>query len=330
MTAKFHFDQIARIYDQRRINNRHILEQRITEVYSSIPGFEELDTSKGDIASKQLSLIISGDKKAVSDTREQLKIVESKKRMLLLQHGYSDDYLDPVYTCNDCKDTGYIDSHRCHCFQDEFLKILYRHSNLNKIVEQENFNKFNLEYYPDDYISSANDMTPRDNMQKVLNICKDFIDKFNDEKGSLLLYGASGVGKTFLSNCIAKEILDKGCSVIYLTSYQLFDILETKVFHSNELDDLSSGILSMLNTCDLLIIDDLGTEMINKFTEVQLFVCMQERIHNRLSTIISTNLSFDDISNNYSERIFSRLTGYYKLVKITGDDIRIKKALKNK
>lgn len=330
MNSKFHFDQITRIYDQRRIDNRHEMERRTAEIYSAIPEFKNLDTSISDIAASQISRIVSGDKDAISNTQKQLRIVENSKKELLLKYGYKSDYLDPLYTCSDCKDTGYIGNHRCHCFKKEFLNILYKNSNLNNIVKFENFDCFNIDYYPDDYVSTANDLTPRDNIKRVLNTCRHFTNNFSTEKDSMLLYGPSGVGKTFLSNCIAKEILDKGYSVIYLTSYQLFDILETKVFHPDELDDLSSGILSMINTCDLLIIDDLGTEMINKFTEVQLFICIQERIRNRLSTIISTNLSFDDISKNYSERIFSRLTGYYKLVKITGDDIRIKKALKNK
>ena len=207
---------------------------------------------------------------------------------------------------------------------------MYNDSKLEQLIKKENFETFNLEYYPDDFTTAGTDSTPRDNIRRVLKTCHNYIDNFAKHNDNMLLYGHSGVGKTFLSHCIAKEILDQGYSVIYLTSYRLFDILETKVFRPDQLDDISSSILSILNTCDLLIIDDLGTEMINKFTEVQLFSCMQERIRNNRSTIMSTNLSFDDINANYSERIFSRLTGYYKLVKLTGNDIRIKKAILEK
>ncbi len=330
MTANFHFDEIARIYDKRRMDNIDLHKKRIAEVYENVPGFKELDSSISNISGSQLASIISGDRQALASIKNSLNNTELEKKALLTQYGYDSTYLDPIYTCPDCEDTGYINNMRCHCYKKEFLSILYQYSNLEQVIGKENFSNFNIEYYPDDYICSSNNMTPRDNIKKVLNTCKNFIDNFDACSDNLLLYGHSGVGKTFISNCIAKEILDRGYSVIYLTSYQFFDILETKVFHSDEMDDISSGILSMLNSSDLLIIDDLGTEMVNKFTEVQLFKCIQDRLLNNRSTIISTNLSFDDISNNYSERIFSRLTGYYTLVKITGEDIRIKKALQSK
>lgn len=327
MTDRYHFDAITRIYDERRTANRHIQNERYREVCQAIPGFEDIKTSIADISGSQLNSIISGSHDAVINTRALIRQAEEKRKQLLLEHGYPENYLDRIYTCPDCKDTGFIGSKRCHCFKKELLNMLYDQSNLKQITESDNFSNFNIEYYPDDYICTANDMTPRDNIKKVLNICRMFIENFDDSYENLLIYGPTGVGKTFLSHCIAKELLDRDKSVIYLTSYQLFDILETKVFHQEELDNITSGILSMLHTCDLLIIDDLGTEMINKFTETQLFTCIQQRITGRLSTIISTNLSFDDINSNYSERIFSRLTGYYRLVKITGDDIRILKAL---
>ena len=327
MNPQYHFDELMRLYDARRTANTHIRKQRIQEIYREIPEYKALDTAVPDIVADNVEAIINGDRNFAKDVKSRINSSDKRKAELLREHGYPEDYLDPIYTCRECHDTGYVGANRCQCFKKEFLNLLYSRSDLTGIVEKENFNTFNIEYYPDDYIDSSSDMTPRDNIKRVLNTCQEFIQNFDDNPGNMLIYGHSGVGKTFLTHCIAKELLDKGYSVIYLTSYQLFDILETKVFHSGELDDLSSSILSMLYTCDLLIIDDLGTEMINKFTEVQLFVCIQERLRNTCPTIISTNLSFDDINNNYSERIFSRLTGYYKLVKIIGSDIRIKKAL---
>ncbi|MBE5928419.1 MAG: AAA family ATPase [Lachnospiraceae bacterium] len=328
MSSRLQFDHIMRIYDERRIVNRHTEESRYQEVCSAIPEYASLEDSF-DISDDILSAIISGSKEALNRTISDISDTETKKKKLLTDNGFPADYLDHIYSCPDCKDTGYIDDHHCHCFQKELLNMLYNQTDLSLALLQDNFSNFNIEYYPDDYICSDNDTTPRDNIKRILNICRGFIDNFGKTADNLLIYGHSGVGKTFLSHCIAKEIIEKGYSVIYLTSYQLFDILETKFFHKEELDDMASGILSMLNTCDLLVIDDLGTEMINRFTEVQLFACIQERIKNNLSTIISTNLSFDDINRNYSERIFSRLTGHYKLLKITGHDIRIKKAVES-
>lgn len=326
MIDRYHLDAVMRIYDERRTKNRHIREERYNEVCRNIPEYEAVSKAALNISGAQLASIISGDADAVTAAKALIRQGEDKSRKLLTEHGYPADYLDHIYTCPDCKDTGYIGNEHCHCFNRELLNMLYSQSYLKQAVVTDNFSNFNIEYYPDDYIL-PNELTPRDNIKKILNVCHGFIENFDDSYDNLLIYGPTGVGKTFLTHCIAKELLDKDKSVIYLTSSQLFDILETKVFRQDELDNITSGILSMLNTCDLLIIDDLGTEMINKFTETQLYTYIQQRIMGRLSTIISTNLSFDDINSNYSERIFSRLVGYYSLIKMTGEDIRILKKI---
>lgn len=327
MKQTFSFDTINRIYEERRLSNRRVLMERRARVYESVPEYESLDTSDSVTSKIDVNRIVSGDIKYSDGIKQDICNLAERKKRLLRENGFAEDYLEPVYTCKDCKDTGYIDNNRCHCYKKELLRLMYKQSNLDKLIEIENFDTFKIEYYPDNYILSDSDITPRDNIKEILNYCHGYIDNFANEHGNILIYGNSGVGKTFLSNCIAKEILDAGYSVIYLTSHQLFDILETKVFHHNEMDDMSKGVISMLYTCDLLIIDDLGTEMINSFTESQLFTCIQDRLLAKVGTIISTNFSFDDISRHYSERIFSRLIGNYKLIKIAGEDIRIKKAL---
>lgn len=327
MKQTFSFDTINRIYDERRLSNRRVLMERRARVYEAVPEYESLDTSDSVTSKIDVNRIVSGDIKYSDGIKQDICNLAERRKRLLKENGFAEDYLEPVYTCMDCKDTGYIGNNRCHCYKKELLRLMYKQSNLDKLIEIENFDTFNIEYYPDNYILSDSDITPRDNIKEILNYCRGYIDNFASEHGNILIYGNSGVGKTFLSNCIAKEILDAGYSVIYLTSHQLFDILETKVFHHNEMDDMSKGVISMLYTCDLLIIDDLGTEMINSFTESQLFTCIQDRLLAKVGTIISTNFSFDDISRHYSERIFSRLIGNYKLIKIAGEDIRIKKAL---
>lgn len=327
MKQTFSFDMLNRIYEERRLSNRRLLLERRAEVYEAVPEYESLDTSESITSKININRIISGDSQYSENIKQGIYNLAEHKRILLEKHGFSSDYLDPIYTCRDCQDTGYIDNMRCHCYKKELLRLMYKQSNIDRLIDKENFSTFNTGYYPDDYILPDSDMTPRDNIEEILNYCRHYIENFQNEHGNILIYGKSGVGKTFLSNCIAKELLDAGYSVIYLTSHQLFDILETKVFHYNEMDDMSKSIVSMLYTCDLLIIDDLGTEMINSFTESQLFTCIQDRLLAKVGTVISTNFSFDDISRHYSERIFSRLIGNYKLIKIAGEDIRIKKAL---
>jgi DNA replication protein DnaC len=163
----------------------------------------------------------------------------------------------------------------------------------------------------------------------VLRDVKSFIQNFGTSYENLLIYGNTGVGKTFLSNCIAKELLDAGHTVIYLTSFQLFEILEKYKFNTAENYEEIRNRFEYILDCDLLIIDDIGTELNNTFITSQLYQCINERHLKQKSTIISTNLSFDQLKNNYSERIFSRISSHYKLLKIIGDDIRLQKLLGN-
>ena len=164
-------------------------------------------------------------------------------------------------------------------------------------------------------------------MKNILNTAKDFVKNFDTQSDNLLLYGNTGVGKTFLANCIAKELLDQSHTVVYLTSLKLFDILEAYKFDRDMPFDEKNATVAYILDSDLLIIDDLGTELNNGFTSSQLYHCIDTRLNHRHSTIISTNLSFDDLRDDYSERIFSRLTSNYTLLKLTGDDIRLKKAI---
>ena len=246
---------------------------------------------------------------------------------LMRQHGYPEDYLDPIYTCPDCHDTGYVGDKKCHCFQKRIVEYLYEQSNLKEVLDIENFSHFDITYYPDDYIEESTGLTPRDNIRRILMTAHAFCDNFGDCEQNLLLYGNTGVGKTFLTHCIAKELLSQSYTVVYLTSIGLFDILEKNKF-DRELSSLEkSTTVSYIMNCDLLILDDLGTELTNSFTTSQLYQVIDSRLVHKKSTIISTNLSFDDLREQYSERIFSRLTSGYTLLKVTGEDIRLKKVI---
>lgn len=164
-------------------------------------------------------------------------------------------------------------------------------------------------------------------MEIALKACHEFVDTFSDDFRNILLYGDTGVGKTFLSHCIAKELIETSYSVIYFSAAQLFDLFAKNTFGKKEEQDMKSS--EHIYDCDLLIIDDLGTELANSFTTSQLFVCLNERILRKRSTIISTNLALEDIKSIYSERIFSRLSSNYTMLRLTGDDIRIQKKLLN-
>ena len=195
------------------------------------------------------------------------------------------------------------------------------------MLDRENFDTFSMEYYSEGHIDRLTGRSSREAIEIALKTCHEFTDTFGTDFRNLLLYGDTGVGKTFLSHCIAKELLEQSFSVIYFTAAQLFDIFAKSTFRREE---EAGADCEHIYSCDLLIIDDLGTEMSNTFTNSQLFICLNERILRKKSTLISTNLSLEDLKNIYSERVFSRITSAYTVLRLTGDDIRIQKKLMNR
>ena len=328
MLTNSQYQQLMSKYYERQLKTKDLMEQRYQEVTTAIPELPELDKEIRVLALAHAKARLTRQDGA-ADLSSDITAISRKKEQLLISHGFSSDYLKPVYTCPDCQDTGYIDGKKCSCLEKEIVNFLYSQSNLKDILDYENFSHFNLEYYPDDYTEEATGLTPRDNIRNVLSAVRAFIKNFSTESGNLLLYGNTGVGKTFLTNCIAKELLDKSYTVVYLTSVKLFDILETNKFDKEISRTEKEASLSYILTSDLLIIDDLGTELNNSFTSSQLYHCIDTRLTRHCSTIISTNLSFDDLREHYSERIFSRITSNYTLLKITGDDIRLRKAIQS-
>lgn len=316
------YDEIIREYDARQLKNQHILEARTRDAYEKLPRLREIDEAIASCSVAQARRLLDGDADALSDLRAQIDAFRREKTSLLTQHGFPAGYFDPVYTCPDCRDTGYIDGKRCHCFEQAAINLVYTQSNLKEILEKENFGTFSFDYYSDADINPATGLSSLDTAKDAVLKCRNFIDHFGDTFSNLYFYGDTGIGKTFLSNCVAKELMDRGYSVIYFTAFQLFDILSKGVFKKDE-----EAIAAHQNIfdCDLLIIDDLGTELTNSFTTSQLFLCLNERILRKRSTIISTNLGMNQLADIYSERVLSRISSNYTLIKLFGADIRIQK-----
>ena len=326
----YQYNTILREYDNKRLQSQYELKKRKEEVYAKLPELTQIDEEiiNGSIQSAKLSL--SGDETALTSLKERNQALSKKKLELLLNAGYPLNYLNPWYTCPDCMDTGYLGNEKCHCFKQAIVDILYSQSNVRDAVQQENFSTFSFDYYANDYYDETTRLTPLQNIERVVAEIKKFIEQFDTTYQNLLIYGNTGVGKTFLSNCIAKELMDSAHTVIYLTSFQLFEILEKYKFNSAEdMDDIRTQFDYILD-CDLLMIDDIGTEMNNTFINSQLYQCINERHLRQKSTVISTNLSFEQLKTNYSERIFSRISSNYLLLKIVGDDIRLQKLLKKR
>jgi len=315
-------------YDQTRMENQRTLDSRHEKLYQAIPELKIIHDKIVELSVEQAKQELLSPESAKQKHRIYIKKKNSllaRKAALLAEHQYPKDYLNPIYHCANCHDTGFKDGKPCHCFKQAKLQVLYENSNLMDILERENFSTF-CEYYYDDTVVHKNlSITPRENIRRVRDASKSFIRHFDNSYENFLFYGPTGVGKTFLTHCIAKELLDTSHTVVYLTSLQLFDMLEKNKFHKEASHTADERVSYILNS-DLLIIDDLGTELSNFFTISQLYYLIEERHNAKRSTIISTNLSFADLRERYSERIFSRFTGYYDFKQIVGQDIRIQKA----
>lgn len=311
-------------YDQRRRDNELLVQSRKDALSSRIPELAAIDAEIAHISVSRAKRLLFSDEDLTEDPQlhETIHALSLKKSRLLMEHGYPADYLDPVYTCQDCQDTGYIGDERCHCLKDRLRRILLERSGLGP--DPVRLSDFRTDYYSTKALSKE-EVSPRENIEHILHICRDYIRHFAEIPGrNLLITGSTGVGKTFLSRCIGAELLLKDKEVLYLTAYRFFRILENHSFHRESKDERIS--LDDILTCDLLIIDDLGTELTNAFINSQLFLCINERILRKRSTIINTNLSLEKINRTYSERISSRFIESYKVLPIPGEDIRVRKA----
>lgn len=313
------YDMIIRDYEDRQNKNRHILEERTACVYQRVDSYRQLCESIASISVSQGKKLLEGDDHALEDLKNTLAKLSAMKEELLLGAGFPADYLSPVYDCPDCQDTGYIDGRKCHCFKQAVIDLLYEQSGIHDMLKEENFDTLSYSFHQGEDLAI---------FKKNVNTCKKFVKSFPAGYDNLFFYGTVGTGKSFLSGCIARELIEEGYSVIYFSAAGLFETLSRSMFDYKNSDEFHS-LHEELYGCDLLIIDDLGTECINNVTASQFFSLLNERHLNKKATIISTNLFLEDIQNRYSERIFSRIIDNYTICKFTGLDIRrLKKTLK--
>ena len=317
------YNEILRLYDKKRLRLRHEEATKKQQIYAIVPRLKEIDDSISTICVEAAKHMLLNSGKADDYKLKLAKLKEEKNK--LLDENFSKDFLSLSYDCPDCRDTGYVGNNKCHCMKKLIIDVLYEQSNLKELLNKENFSTFNLRLYKGDTVDSSTGLTPLDNISNAITTAKTFVDEFDSSYKNLFIYGNTGVGKTFLTNCIAKELMDNAYSVIYISAIKLFDILADHAFNKQNVEAFEQ--YTNIFDCDLLIIDDLGTELVNNFTASQFFNCINQRFLNHKPIIISTNLSLSDIRATYSERVFSRITSDYTLIKIFGDDLRMKKVL---
>ncbi|MCR5627926.1 MAG: ATP-binding protein [Lachnospiraceae bacterium] len=309
------YNDIMHEYQVTRFHNENTHEARVREVEQKISGFSALSDEIRDLALSSAKNFIAGDENALKDVSRKIEDLSAKKKALLKQNGFPEDYLSPIYNCPLCKDTGYIGNERCACLKKRIAHVKYDQSNITEILKDENFEKFNIDIYSPDVVPD---------MQKVYNGAAEYVKNFSEDSGSLLFLGPVGSGKTFMTNCIVKGLLDKGVNCLYFSSFNLFRLLSDATFGKTNAID-SAQLHEDLYTCDVLIIDDLGTELPNSLVRSQFFTILNERMIRKHPVIISSNLSLEKIKSSYSERSFSRLLSTSDLYMFKSADIRLRK-----
>lgn len=312
------YDQIMLEYARVRRSHRREAEERTKEVYTRIPAYSSLEEQIPEIAGEAARSFLNGDKSAKEQLDTRIREIRSKQQDLLKENGYPADYLSPQADCPLCGDTGFTNGERCECLRAKIRDLLYEQSNLRILSQENNFSLMRNDYYSGDDLRR---------FHGALERCNELLDAFRQgtPSGSLLFFGPVGSGKSFLSVATATEVLNSGYSVLYFSSVTLFSQLSDVTFGQGT-HELRQYFEKDLTGCDLLVIDDLGTELPNAFVSTQLFHIINERHLARKSTIISTNLDFDELRARYSDRIFSRLMHNFTLCELTGRDIRLVKA----
>lgn len=308
--------------ERRRDKAERTQSMRRAEVYAKIPELISIDREIASAGAEVIRAIGMGEnaQQFIEELAKKNLVSQQRRKDILKENGYPEDYLDAEYTCKKCRDTGFIGGVMCDCY-----KALLRDTALAELNElspsaRSTFESFNINYYPDT-VDPATGINPRSRMKEILDFCRDYAADFATDSPSLLLYGATGLGKTHLSLAIASETVKKGYGVIYGSAQNLMSRLEKEHFSSGRNSEYEGSEQALLE-CDLLIIDDLGAEFSTQFTVAELYNIINTRIMSRLPVIISTNLTPDGLEQKYTQRITSRIVGNYISLYFCGKDIR--------
>lgn len=317
-------------YEQKRLNSIRDAENRKKNLYLSNPKLQEIDDKLNSISINAAKNILKNNSEnTLNNLKKQIESLKIEKENLLKSLNIPENYLNAKYDCEICKDTGYVfedgKSIMCNCLKQKIYNLEYNKKNINNIDNQ-NFENFNINLFSDkvDEKKYNSPISPRENIIDIKNAAQNFILNFEkSETKNLIFSGGTGLGKTFLSNCIVNELLKKDKTIMYQTAPVMLDNLISDLFAKPE---NQTGISKNLLSADLLVIDDLGTETMNSMKFTELYKIINTRLLNtKIKTIISTNLDLKGLFQTYDERLASRFIGYYDIYRFYGEDIRLKK-----
>ncbi len=318
-------NQIRAEYDRKRLKALNDAELRKNRIYETFPRIEEIDKEIALLGIKLSKFMILKPENLnyeISEIKKQIDNLKIEKNGMFEEKKIPKDYFDIKYECSICKDTGFLENgEKCKCYKQRLIESLYNMSNIKYMLNKENFDAFNINLFSNEKYRNE-DITPKQNMHKILSTCEVFCNDFNKINASMLFYGGTGLGKTFMCNCIANELIQNGKTVIYQTAPNIIEIVENHRFNKNEETVLNRENYNYLFNCDLLIIDDLGTEFNNSFTNSELFNIINTRMTSGKKMVISTNLELDKLAITYSDRIISRIFNEFTICYFFGKDLR--------
>ena len=308
-------------FEEDRTQRENRLEERRQNIFRRQPRLRQIDEELRSTMSRIIARALrqgTDPRPAVEQLREENLGLQEEKRVLLAGMGLPENALDAKPACALCGDTGYRGGAVCRCLRNYYAQEQQKELSRMLDLGSQSFDTFSLDWYPDRYDADLG-CVPRKHMETVYDVCAHYAHQFGKKPANLLLFGAPGLGKTFLSAAIAREVTAEGWSVVYDTAAHIFERFEMQKFGRE--DGAESDVERILN-CDLLILDDLGTEMTTAFVQSALYQIINTRLMEKKSTIISTNLSPEKLEQRYTAQTVSRIEGEYQILPFVGEDIR--------
>ncbi len=311
--------------EKQKAANREELARRRQEVYAALPEVDRIDAALKSHMIRLVQLTIAGGPslaEEIEKIREENLDLQMRRAELLTAAGFGAEYLDEIVSCPLCRDTGLYEGRVCACLDRLYNAELTRELGTLMRRGDESFEKFDLNLYPD-AIDAAKGVNARETMQMVFDVCRSYASDFTPHVQNLLFQGGTGLGKTYLSACIARVVAGKGFSVCYDTASSALELYEKAKFSRDSAEGESAALrIRRMESCDLMILDDLGTEMLTPMSQSALYTLVNNRLVNKRTIIISTNLSDDELVRRYSPQIASRIIGEFKHFPFVGQDIR--------